>query len=277
MKKKWIVAIVFLVVGFQLILFAHRAAMLVLAANVDQPDTIYVLNRDTIASILEERQIDSLYTVRVSSNHTEAARDAVKKRRYECFRFNPNTVTKDELERLGFTSSQAQAIINYRAKGGKFKKLVQFQASPTVSDSLYQRLKNYIYLPKIDINKADTAELQYLPGIGSGRANRIVQFRSRLRGFSYPEQLLDIPSIDYDVYEDLKDRIICSPNEPFPLWSASEDSLFLHPYIKYAADKIIKYKKHHDKSKWQLESLIMGGIIKEPYAYKLRKCNISPP
>ena len=279
MNKKWIVGVVLAILGFQLILFAHRTVMLALANNVDHPDTVYVFDKDSIKSIMNENHIDSVTSVRIQSNHTPVTKQALSKskpRRYETFRFNPNTATQEEFERLGFTEKQAQSIINYRKKGGKFKKKVQFQASYVVSDSIYQRLKDYIYLPKVDINKADTFDLQFLPGIGKGRANSIVQLRNRLQGFSYPEQIMEVYSIDEDVYNELKDRIYLSQANPYPLWELPEDSLFLHPYIRYAASSIIKFKKKHKREDWTIDNLERAEVLKEYAAYKLRKCNIKP-
>ena len=42
------------------------------------------------------------------------------------FKFNPNTISLDSLQLLGFTPKQAQSILNYRAKGGVFRKKGDF-------------------------------------------------------------------------------------------------------------------------------------------------------
>ena len=65
----------------------------------------------------------------------------------ELFSFNPNTVTSDSLQMLGFTARQAQSIINYRQKGGVFRVKKDF-AKMYVEDSLkYTLLSSYILLP----------------------------------------------------------------------------------------------------------------------------------
>ena len=41
--------------------------------------------------------------------------------RGERFAFDPNTISADSLQRLGFSAKQAQSILKYRSKGGKFR------------------------------------------------------------------------------------------------------------------------------------------------------------
>ncbi len=65
----------------------------------------------------------------------------------ERFQFNPNTITHDSLCRLGFSPRQAQSILNYRNKGGKFRKKEDFAKMYVVSDSLYKDLSRYIVIP----------------------------------------------------------------------------------------------------------------------------------
>ncbi len=73
-------------------------------------------------------------------------------RRYESFKFDPNTVSVNDLMRLGFSENQARAIDNYRKKGGRFRRKSDFAKSYVVEDSVYHRLEKYIDIPKIDIN-----------------------------------------------------------------------------------------------------------------------------
>ena len=45
------------------------------------------------------------------------------------FPFNPNTITEDSLQMLGFSQQQAASIIKYRTKGGKFRVKRDFSSS----------------------------------------------------------------------------------------------------------------------------------------------------
>ena len=151
---------------------------------------------------------------RRNAEHGEMAQriyEAAKGRRVESFRFDPNTVSLSDLQRLGFSEKQAMAIDNYRAKGGRFRRKEDFAKSFVVADSVYRRLEPYIDIPKLDINAADSAAFDALPGIGPYFAARMVALREKLRGYSYPEQLLQIPNFGAERYEGLKDLITVGP------------------------------------------------------------------
>ena len=152
--------------------------------------------------------------VRRNAEHGEVARriyEAARGRRVENFRFDPNTVSLSDLQRLGFSEKQAAAIENYRAKGGRFHRKEDFAKSFVVADSVYRRLEPYIDIPKLDINAADSAAFDALPGIGPYFAARMVELREKLHGYSYPEQLLQIPNFGAERYDGLKDLITVGP------------------------------------------------------------------
>lgn len=267
MAKKWITILVLLVLVFQVILFGHRAVILSIEYQKSNPDTI-VLN------------YDSTLSHKIVTEHSEIIDRAIRENRQkkiETFEFNPNTVSQEELERLGFSEKQAKSIVNYRSKGGKFKRKQDFAKSYAVPEDIYKRLESFIVIPKIDINKADTLKLQFLPGIGSYYSRKIVEHRQELHGYSYIEQLLDLWNFDRDKLEDIQDLIICSPNEPYPLWTLPEDSLYNHPYIRHSARDIVKFRKKHDKREWTIDNLMEDGIIDEYNGNKLKKCNILAP
>jgi competence protein ComEA len=59
----------------------------------------------------------------------------------------------------------------------------------------------------IDINRADAATLQSLPGIGPTLARRIVEHRRTAGRFASPDQLLEVEGIGPKRYQMLKSRI----------------------------------------------------------------------
>ncbi len=60
------------------------------------------------------------------------------------FSFDPNTVGADSLVLLGLSPRQAESILKYRAKGGKFRRKEDFSKMYVVSEELYARLEPYI-------------------------------------------------------------------------------------------------------------------------------------
>ena len=278
------IALIFLIIGYQVAVFVHHAAKVRLAANVDRPDTVYVIDSALAERLLKEmpdqvRHEDShviagsdrqsKIVLRKNSQHSAVAKQEIG-HRMESFRFNPNTVSIEDLQRLGFSQKQAQAIDNYRQKGGRFRRPGDFAKSYVVADSVYERLEKYIDIPKLDINKADSTALLDLPGIGPWFAGRIVAYRQSLRGFSSKEQLMEIKNFDREKYDGLADLITLSPPSPYPLWTAPEEDLARHPYIsKPEAHSIVLYRNHHAPEDCTIEGLIKAGAISEDHARKL--------
>jgi DNA uptake protein ComE-like DNA-binding protein len=222
-----------------------------------------------------EEEMDTVY-VRKSSAHSPDAvriREKAARRSVETFHFDPNTVSREDLMRLGFTEKQAQSILNFRAKGGRFRRPSDFARSYVVADSVYDRLAPYIDIPRIDINKADSAAFETLPGIGPYFASKMVSYRTSLGGFSRPDQLLEIYHFDREKYDGLKDLIICSKPAPYPLWTLSERDLARHPYIsRDEAHSIVLYRTHQPSEAWTLEGLHKAGVLSEEHYGKLSRC-----
>ena len=313
------IALVFLIIGYEVALFVHRAAVTRIEANRDHPDTVYIIqyNEEEVVSSFANNKADatdettsfskrnvgasssgtasggaSAYSfaeldavpdekghvvIRKESSHSEAVKKVREQtRRVESFRFNPNTVSVEDLQRLGFSEKQAQAIDHYRQKGGRFRRKADFAKSYVVADSVFARLEPFIDLPRLDINKADSSALVTLPGIGPWFAEMIISYREELGGFSYPEQLLDIYRFDREKYDGLSDLITCSEPEPYPLWTLPEANLARHPYIsKEEAHGIVLYRTHQPREAWTVEGLKKAGVLSGEHASALSRCRIA--
>lgn len=278
------IALVFLIIGYQVALFVHKAAVTRLVANRDQPDTVYVYVSEDCSSSRKNAEGDaagsSPKVQRKNAPHSPEAvkvREKAVPRRVENFRFNPNTVSVEDLQRLGFSEKQAQAIDHYRQKGGRFSRPADFAKSYVVADSVFERLKPFIDIPLLDINKADSTALLVLPGIGPFFAGKVVQYRTQLGGYSTPEQLMEIWHFDQEKYEGLRDLITCSPPQPFPIWTLPEADLSLHPHIsKSEAHSIVLYRQHHRPEECTLEGLHKAGVLSEEHYKRLSLCRLAP-
>ena len=295
------IAIVFLLVGYQTALFIHRASVMKIIANRDEPDTLFVSG--SMADSQDE-SVDSHYEVgqtsddgrgrggtgdfivleRKNAEHSpraESIRNNAPRKAAESFSFNPNTVSIEDLCRLGFTPKQAQSIDNYRQKGGRFRRKSDFARSYVVSDSIFNRLEPYIDIPLTDLNLADSSALDALPGIGGWFASRIIEYRNALGGYSYKEQLLDIPRMDEDKYKALEDLVTVSAEHQtsYPLWSLSVDSLRHHPYIGNVetARAIVLFRENSPKESWTVDALGKAGILSHDNVMRLSQCLITAP
>lgn len=280
-----VIAIVFLIMGYQTALFIHQAAVMKITANRDEPDTVYVripMSRDSTADGSYSKASGAeAETVRRYAGHSpraRAVRDNVPRKTVETFRFDPNTVSVEDLCRLGFSPKQAQAIDNYRQKGGRFRRKEDFAKSYVVADSVFRRLEPFIDIPLVDLNVADSAAFDALPGIGGWFATKMVEHRKALGGYSYKEQLMDIYRFDQEKFNGLKDLITVSPENavPYPLWTLPADSLRAHPYIRNleTAKAIVLYRENTPPDRWTIEALHQAGILSTDSATRLSRCAI---
>lgn len=306
------IALTFLIIGYQAAVFIHRTAILRIESLRDSPDTVYI----TVAPRTPERpqsgkprNSDNAAGEDIAAGEGIAAREGMggspasgprkyadtvrraaahspvvnrvreRSRKAENFRFNPNTATVEELVRLGFSDKQAASIDNYRKKGGRFRRKEDFARSFVVSDEIYRRLESFIDIPLTDINRADSAAFDALPGIGPYFAAKMVEQRRRLCGYSNPEQLLDIYNFGEDRYSKLKDLVCCSPPRPYPLWSLPADSLRLHPYIGGWAEArgIVRFRENSPPDSLSAEALGRAGVLPADRAERLSRCLIAPP
>lgn len=60
---------------------------------------------------------------------------------------------------------------------------------------------------KLNINSASAEEFESLEGIGNKLAERIIEKRESLGGFSYIEQLMDVEGIGSNTFEKIKNHI----------------------------------------------------------------------
>lgn len=296
------IALVFLIIGYQIALFVRQAAVDAVVAHRDAPDTVYIVAPPVAAGTVSAVGVADASsgdascgggskaqdTVRRNAQHSRRAvemaasegavnasgnRQDRQKRKVESFAFDPNTVSVEDLQRLGFSPKQAQSIDSYRNKGGCFRRKSDFARSYVVADSVYERLEPFIDIPLLDINVADSAAFETLPGIGPYFAAKMVEYRERLHGYSYPEQLMDIWRFDRDKYDALSDLITVGECAPYPLWSLPEDSLALHPYIgRYAAHGVVLYIQNtppNERSVMDLKDVLKPGM-----AEKLSGCRL---
>ena len=277
------------------------------AANRDHPDTVFVYlepaqpaatapsqqtkhaqpakhTQSTVPSPPPEpRRVAK--TVKAEADHSEVAkkmqaqsRKPQARRKAESFRFNPNEATLEEFMRLGFSEKQAQSIINYRLKGGRFRRPSDFAKSYVVADSVYRRLEPYIDIPRVDINSADSAAFDALPGIGPWFAAKMVEYRRELGGYGSTRQLLDIYRFDEERYAAIEDLICCERPVVTEFWSLSEDSLSRHPAIRrrQTAHSIELWRRTMPRERWTLEELRSAGVLDGQQYERLSRCLIGP-
>ncbi len=195
------------------------------------------------------------------------------------FYFDPNTISVAQWQKLGVKEKTAIGIQNYLAKGGRFRKAddikkiwgippyLQEKLLPFVAidEALMARQNSYAnqpqpnyperkpYEPKkilsININSADSAAFESLPGIGPGYAGRITRFRNRLGGFVSIDQIAETYGLPDSVFQKVKPFLIAADAgsiKKININTASYEELSAHPYIRWQLAKpIIAYRSQH--------------------------------
>lgn len=187
------------------------------------------------------------------------------------FEFNPNTVTEQELLALGFSERLAKRFMNYRTKGGTFRIKSDLKKLYGMDSSFYASLEPYIQLPEklqpdgkpgsvakmispksivpFDLNRADTAQLLSIYGVGPVFAKRIFKYRESLGGFIHTEQVKEIYGLDSTVVKEiLKSTFLDKDFSPrkININTADEKLLSAHPYFsRKAAKAIVTYRFQH--------------------------------
>lgn len=109
-------------------------------------------------------------------------------------------------------------------------------------DSLYPKKCSH---PKcdtiIELNAADTSDLQYIRGIGAYTAIRIVQYRNELGGYVSSEQVREITALRGVNLDSVIPHLTANPDSIHPLKVnyCSVERLQRHPYISFTQAKAI--------------------------------------
>jgi len=121
-----------------------------------------------------------------------------------------------------------------------------YRASASVSDNVSSQTpgyKRYIKrdIGEIELNTADSIQLQELKGIGPGFARRIIIYREKLGGYYAKEQLMEVYGFTDKLYNLIKSDITVDASKIRKMNVNRMDISHLkrHPYISYYEAKAI--------------------------------------
>jgi competence ComEA-like helix-hairpin-helix protein len=158
-------------------------------------------------------------------------------------RLDPNTAPEAELARLPRVGpALARRIVEDRERNGPFRSAGDLARVPGVGPRLLELASPHLDLPAagppvpagvgwaappvapvgragapgagaevIDLNRADAAALEALPGVGPVLAARIVAYRDSVGGLASPEELLAVRGIGAATLERLRPRLRVAP------------------------------------------------------------------
>lgn len=204
------------------------------------------------------------------------------KKAIQYFDFDPNTVSKQGWMQLGLSEAQAEVVLYYQERGGKFRNKEDLKKVYVISDEFYIAVEPYIQIIpekeeiekenkfeqsgnfekkttentkkdevdyKININTADTTEWKKLRGIGSVLSQRILNFREALGGFYSLDQIQEVYGIQEELFQTIKPKLIRPDSNSYDkidINFINDTELAKHPYInKKEAKIILNYRLQH--------------------------------
>jgi competence protein ComEA len=143
-------------------------------------------------------------------------------------------------------------------------------------DKSTKKIANRNNIPKnkvrVEINKADTSELDKLPGIGKILSKRIIKYRQLLGGFYSKEQLGEVYGINDLLKKNIIPYVFIDTSLIHKLSINTDDfkKINAHPYISYEQTKGIFNLRYRTKGKIEIEILKKSGIFDSVTLQKIK-------
>jgi DNA uptake protein ComE-like DNA-binding protein len=216
-----------------------------------------------------------------------------KKSRYHLpqTKFDPNKYTLNDWMQLGLSEKQANVVLKFTSRGLKSNE--DLQRVFVISDELFELIKDSTYYPTfeksdkpikktdtktekpkilVELNTASHEDLIKIPGVGESFAKWIINYRTRLGGFTKSGQLLEVWKIDVEKYAQIEPFVTVNSNQisKLKLNSITVEELKKHPYLNWnTANSIIKIRDRK-KGFTSVEEIKESVLIDEECFEKLK-------
>lgn len=205
-------------------------------------------------------------------------------------KFNPNEYNSLDWQDLGLSKKQADVIIAFSKRGLKsnedlkkiyvlpnelfllIKDSTIYPIEDIVNKPLPIEVKNKVKKIIVELNNASSDDLLKIIGIGPYFSNKIIDYRERLGGYIYKEQLLEIWKMDAEKYLRIEPFITVN-NESIRFLKINQieiDDLKKHPYLNWnQANSIVKIR--NQKGSYQnIDEIKESVLITEECFEKLK-------
>jgi DNA uptake protein ComE-like DNA-binding protein len=155
----------------------------------------------------------------------------------------PEGIEEFEQEAYLIRAAFAEADSLQRIHGDSIRQKRAGSSNRPVPSGQYS--KNRYSADPIDINRADSAQLLPLPGIGPVFAGRLIKYRNLLGGYVSPGQLKEVYGISLETLDLIVDRIVIDTSLiiKLDLNGATFRELLRHPYLEYEDVKaLVNYR-----------------------------------
>ena len=258
----------------------------------------YIIIADSLAPQPKEYKTGSAFSAEnQTTSERGGERHSADRKIIENFtpeKFLVDTVSSAYLTRWGFSSKQAEVVVRYRDASGGIHSIEHFKRCYVVSEEMAEKIVPYIIFsakddsttsivqpqsksettapkPIVDINRADSAALVAIDGIGPKSASEIIKYRKLLGGYHSVEQLSELKCITESNFEKILAKISCDSFviSKIDVNFASPKELERHPYVSaQTLRRIIKQRQL--KGGWsRIEEMTEQNILSEEEAKRL--------
>ena len=190
-------------------------------------------------------------------------------------KFSIDTVGVAYLRLIGFSTRQAEALIEYRKRGGGIFSMNELRDCYAVSEEMADSLSHFVilsvrdpYKGLIEINSADSATLRKVRGIGAKTVVAVMQYRKLLGGFVRKEQIAELKCVTEENFLKISEQIYCDSCKisKIDINFAPASEIGHHPYMTRQALKLI-LETRESKGGWNsIEEMQMDNIFTEEQA-----------
>ena len=190
-------------------------------------------------------------------------------------KFRIDTVGVEYLRLIGFSTRQAEALIEYRKRGGGIFSMNELRDCYAVSEEMADSLSRFVILSErnphdglIEINSADSATLRQVRGIGAKTVVAVLQYRKLLGGFVRKEQIAELKCVTKENFDKISAQIYCDSCKisKIDINFAPAYDFEHHPYMTRRSVKLIT-ETRESKGGWNsIEEMIEANIFTEEQA-----------
>lgn len=196
---------------------------------------------------------------------------SIQDRKPKIYPFNPNYITDYKGAQLGMSLDQIDKLLAFRKTGKFVNSKKEFQQLTNISDTLLHQISPYFKFPDwvvkrnknteitsqnktfyakktkhirttTDLNKATKEDLKTIYGIGEKLSERVIQYRSKLQGFSMEKQLYEVWGLEQETAVKVLHvfKVSRLPNiQKINVNTVTFRELLKNPYIDYELCQLI--------------------------------------
>ena len=190
-------------------------------------------------------------------------------------KFKIDTVGVEYLRLIGFSTRQAEALIEYRNRGKGIFSMNELRDCYAVSEEMADSLSHFVILSErnpydglVEINEADSATLRSVRGIGAKTVVAVMQYRKLLGGFVRKEQIAELKCVTKENFDKISAQIYCDSCKisKIDINFAPAYDFEHHPYMTRRSVKLIT-ETRESKGGWNsIEEMIEANIFTEEQA-----------